>query len=236
MGCSSICQAKPDKIFEMNQDQGEETQANLVVKSSKKKKPIQEKPDEETKPQTIEYDKSNYSQALFNYINAARTQPALFADCFDKYAHYIIKNEDNTFSINVPGQTNGSIKLSFDDEAFERTIFFLKNMVPIEPFNYDTELELGSVYDERTATSIKSISEQLNRKIQELNGKYTKYSLNVDQDILDPELCAILQVVENIKMCSDKKRNVFSNIYTNLGVTTLSNGNDKVITYIIFAK
>ena len=98
------------------------------------------------------------------------------------------------------------------------------------------ELELGSVYDERTATSIKSISEQLNRKIQELNGKYTKYSLNVDQDILDPELCAILQVVENIKMCSDKKRNVFSNIYTNLGVTTLSNGNDKVITYIIFAK
>ena len=160
----------------------------------------------------------------------------MFADCFDKYAHYIIKNEDNTFSINVPGQTNGSIKLLFDDEAFERTIFFLKNMVPIEPFNYDTELELGSVYDERTATSIKSISEQLNRKIQELNGKYTKYSLNVDQDILDPELCAILQVVENIKMCSDKKRNVFSNIYTNLGVTTLSNGNDKVITYIIFAK
>ena len=41
MGCSSICQAKPEKIFEMNQDQGEETQANLVVKSSKKKKPIQ---------------------------------------------------------------------------------------------------------------------------------------------------------------------------------------------------
>lgn len=235
MGCSSICQAKPEKIFEMNKDQGEETQENFVVKSSKKKKPKEE--EEETKPpQKIEYDKSNYSQALFNYINAARTQPALFADCFEKYVHYITKNEDNTFSINVPGQTNGSIKLLFDEEAFERTIFFLKNMVPIEPFNYDPELELGSVYDERTATSIKSISEKLNRKIQELNGKYTKYSLNVDQDILDPELCAILQVVENIKMCSDKKRNVFSNIYTNIGVTTLSNGNDKVITYIIFAK
>ena len=109
MGCSSICQARPERLFEINQEQGEETQANFVVKSSKKKKPIQEKPkdeDEENKPKKIEYDKSNYSQALFNYINAARTQPALFADCFDKYAHYITKNDDNTFSINIPGQTN----------------------------------------------------------------------------------------------------------------------------------
>lgn len=239
MGCS-YCQTPNERKLEMitEQELEDNDSDNKSMEKTKASPPGQvkiENKNEEKVNEKIEFDKSNFSEALFGYMNAARTKPTIFADSFEKYIPSIINNGDGTYSLDIPGQTNGKLILKYGEESFKNTMLFLRSMIPIEPLTYDPDLELNSEYDEKTSKSIKYISSQLNQRISDLNGRYTKFSLNIDQDILDPELAVVIQVIENIRLNSDKKRNVFSHEYTHLGVTSVK-GNNTLISYVVFAK
>lgn len=238
MGC--YFSQEPNKKLEMilEQDGEDNDSNNKSLEGTKASPPSKVKSEKESEKKVIEkivFDKSNFSEALFGYMNAARTKPAIFANSFEKYIPLIKNNGDGTYSIDIPGETNGKILLKYGEESFKSTMLFLRSMIPIEPLTYDPDLELNSEYDEKTSKSIKFISNQLNKRISDLNGRYTKFSLNIDQDILDPELAVIIQVIENIRINSDKKRNAFSHEYTHLGVTCVKQ-NNTMISYVVFAK
>lgn len=202
-------------------------QSYQTFQTKSQKEFLQEVTEEDEDPEKFE--KSNYTSALFSYLNLARTKPEKFKDLIKKYIDDI--QEDPVPYIDLEAKTNGPVQLYKGKKAFIATATLFSQRNGMRPLKYDAELEIECKEDSQV-TGLRFITKVINDKVASLKGKYSRYYVNVSIDLLDPELDAVLQVVDD-KKGSNRKNNIFSKEITHVGITRFVDSN---IVYLIFAR
>ena len=209
-------------IFEGNiyESQIEENKIKDNLKSEKLKneEEIKEEIKENSNENNIEEDETdiiNYPEKLLNIINFIRTQPKIYADKID-YAVKYIKFENQTIIDKETGEKKNigkpffkkkvKVSLNKGEQSFFETSKILREMKSIPPLKMDKNLLINLPNNIKDLYDNKYLIKQA-----EKNKK--KYALEIFyKDLIkDPNISALLMVVDDNEKNDLKKRNAILN-------------------------
>lgn len=178
----------------------------------------------------------NFSLELFKEINLIRTKPEEFAKKIESYIEYISDNSDGINYIEKEGSTLERIPLSKGKYAFYDSIIFMQGLHHLPQLEYREDLEIPVHDNVNKWTKRDVLTDILEKKTAELNDKYTGYAFQFDLQVKDPELSAVLQLVDDSNFYSQRRNNILSHQFRFIGITHSDiNNREKFCTYINLA-
>ena len=162
-----------------------------------------------------EIDNLNYPETLLKIINIIRTKPQLYAEKVD-YAVRYIKIENQVINNKVTGQKKNiekpifkkkvKVALNKGENAFYETSKRLREMIPIPPLEMDNNLLINLPNNKKEIYDNKYLIKQAEKIKQKSSLEFFYKDL-----IKDPNISALLMVVDDTEKNDFKKREVLLN-------------------------
>ena len=162
-----------------------------------------------------EIDNLNYPETLLKIINIIRTKPQLYAEKVD-YAVRYIKIENQVINDKVTGQKKNiekpifkkkvKVALNKGESTFYETSKRLREMIPIPPLEMDNNLLINLPNNKSEIYDNKYLIKQAEKIKQKSSLEFFYKDL-----IKDPNISALLMVVDDTEKNDFKKREVLLN-------------------------
>lgn len=158
---------------------------------------------------------TDYSKVMFKLINRARRYPKEFADIIEKSIKYITTESNRLiFSYKL------KVALHKGEEVFKATVNELRNMQPLEPFEFKDEIVLETPKIEE---EVKDIKVFMNKVVEKK--KHVNIEAFFKDAIKDPEIAIIIMLVDDTVNNSGKKRAaLLSKEYKYIGISSAFEG------------
>ena len=162
-----------------------------------------------------EIDNLNYPETLLKIINIIRTKPQLYAEKVD-YAVRYIKIENQVINDKVTGQKKNiekpifkkkvKVALNKGESTFYETSKRLREMIPIPPLEMDNNLLINLPNNKSEIYDNKYLIKQAEKIKQKTSLEFFYKDL-----IKDPNISALLMVVDDTEKNEFKKRDIILN-------------------------
>ena len=206
-------------IQNINEPEQELNQQNLLKNLNKKtiETNIEEinKISEINTDEQDEIDNLNYPETLLKIINIIRTQPQLYAEKVD-YAVRYIKIENQIINDKITGEKKNiekpifkkkvKVALNKGESTFYETSKRLREMIPIPPLEMDNNLLINLPNNKKEIYDNKYLIKQAEKIKQKTSLEFFYKDL-----IKDPNISALLMVVDDTEKNDFKKREVLLN-------------------------
>ena len=206
-------------IKDINEPEEEINKPNLLKNINKKS--IERNEEEINKITEIntdeqdEIDNLNYPETLLKIINIIRTKPQLYAEKVD-YAVRYIKIENQVLNDKVTGQKKNiekpifkkkvKVALNKGESTFYETSKRLREMIPIPPLEMDNNLLINLPNNKSEIYDNKYLIKQAEKIKQKTSLEFFYKDL-----IKDPNISALLMVVDDTEKNEFKKRDIILN-------------------------
>ena len=162
-----------------------------------------------------EIDNLNYPETLLKIINIIRTKPQLYAEKVD-YAVRYIKIENQVINDKVTGQKKNiekpifkkkvKVALNKGESTFYETSKRLREMIPIPPLEMDNNLLINLPNNKSEIYDNKYLIKQAEKIKQKTSLEFFYKDL-----IKDPNISALLMVIDDTEKNEFKKRDIILN-------------------------
>lgn len=170
---------------------------------------------------------------MLKIINLARSNPKILIPKIE-HLKEMIECDLNEYFL-----TKNSIKIRLVDgpSAFDNCIEFLQNNEKLGTLSSASELKFPILLDdEYDVLSKEYIQKVLKYKQFEIEKKYKILDFHYDLCYGDPELSALLQIIDDSNDNYQRRKNIFNPSSKYVGITEFIISDKKVCFYLIFAK
>lgn len=174
----------------------------------------------------------NFKDEFLSAINRIRANPAEFAN---KIMEAIVNIHPDGEKIIF--DANGTkVSLVRGEEAFKEVAQILSEMPPSAPLEYTEELVIPIPEDQKDWKNNTLISQLLAKKKAEVISKYPECVFNMDLGVSDPEMSALLQVVDDSPFKGKRRDNLLNPNNRFVGISYVSKPKNKFCCYLTFSK
>jgi hypothetical protein len=180
---------------------------------------------------------TTFGISIMNEFNQARTNPLEYADKIEKHLDYInfTSNQQKQKVYYYSNDAYPKISLAKGKPAFKESIKILRNLKPTHPLEYRTDLAIP-IPSRSEYTDIKEgILECYKVKKLELAKIYKSIGFHYDNGGLNPEISAILQIVDDTNTNAIRRANILNGKYKYIGVSISKVKLNRYYIYITFA-
>jgi hypothetical protein len=154
-------------------------------------------------------------------FNLARTNPLKYAEKIEKHMLYInsIRNQQKQKIYYYSNENYPKINLPRGESAFKECIKILRKIKHTTPLSYKSELSI-EVPMKSDSLDIKDgmIYSFQNKKL-EISKQYTCIGFHYDNCGLNPEISAILQIVDDSNTNVFRRSNILNSKYKYMGIS-----------------
>lgn len=174
----------------------------------------------------------NNEVQMLNEINLARSNPKAFAIKISKVLNKIQCVEDKQMLIY---DDELQIEVAKGGEAFESCIYYLNNKYKeTPPLILINELKIPFPKDKNQMLNRDYLGSQLEKKIKEVEGKYT--IIDFQYDITpNPSISILIQVVDDSESLLQRRKNILNKNAKYVGITCECLKKDIMCFYLVFA-
>lgn len=174
------------------------------------------------------------SFALLRELNTARSNPSLYSEKVFKYSNYIKSSNKGECYFEFNKQR---IILNQDPHVFTECIEYLKEKDPIPTLQMTSDL-LINVPDDQINECDKPnyINKVISLKKEELKHKYTTIEFQMNKNINNPELSAIMQIIDPNDPNQSNRNNIFNSRFSHVGINCFEIDDNIFCYYILFGE
>ena len=184
-----------------------------------------------------QYRKFNiFKEKILAEINLARTNPSYYAEKLEDMIKLIKPNKSEKKNKNrqiykyvLEYSHKKNIGLSTGEESFRKAIDLLRNMIPLNPLQMESEIYID--IEKEHLTDIENVIIEKTKKIKE---KFPKLKVHMDM-IRDPELSAILQIVDDTVFKGKRREAILNPNFKLISLSQVKNENKELYTFLSFA-
>lgn len=215
---------EPQPIQEVKPEPVNESKVNESVSLSKDQSNIKKK----TKKKKTD---ENFVQNLFELINTYRANPKNISSKIIE-AISKIKSEEGKTIYEADGV---KVALQLGEAHFRTMAAKLEGINPLPPLEYRQDLAIQPPEDNKEWKNNKIISELLAKKKTENGDRYISYAFNMDLGVSDPEICLLLQIIDDSPFKGKRSEALLSDKHKYVGIG-YSKQKSKFCCYLTFAK
>jgi hypothetical protein len=181
--------------------------------------------------------KVDFAEQLLHEFNLARTNPMAYANKIQKFLKYIkVIDNQHLFMYETDYEKYPKINLLTGEKAFLHFIEFLECIDELPPLVLNDEIVIKVPNAVQDMNSYEKISSLIATTKKNLKGYYKGLRFHYDVCFNNPEISAMLQMIDDTNIGQQRRKNIFSRDIEFMGVSVAKIQSKRIIVYITFAR
>jgi hypothetical protein len=180
---------------------------------------------------------SEFAEQLLHEFNLARTEPAIYAKKMERFLKYIkVIDNQHLFMYETDYEKYPKINLLTGEKAFLDFIAYLECIDKLPALFLNEEIIIKVPNAVQDMNSYEKISGLITQTKKKLKGYYKGLRFHYDVCFNNPEISAMLQMIDDTNIGQQRRKNIFSRDVEFMGVSAAKIQSKRIIAYVTFAK